>query len=320
MECLTKFRKEDVINEVLKSVNLTSTIFCRSELGAPWGFSVAGRDVAGFHIIKRGDCWLRVGSAKSMTKLAAGDLVILTRGDDHSVTDAPETPPTRLDVLVAKQQLDEKNTFRAGGTGAVTELICGGFFLRDMKVNPLLCTLPGLIHIKGRDRQAAPWLHKTLNLIAEEMKSNRPGAESVVTRLSDVIFIQAVRAFLATKEGHQGGWLRGLEDPQIGFAINLIHQQPEFRWTVQALGTRVGLSRSSFADRFQSLVGESPLHYVTRWRLNKAAVLLRTTKAKLPEIGARVGYESEFAFGRAFKRGTGFSPGSYRNSVKNGSD
>ena len=320
MECLTKFRAEDVITDVLKSVCFKSVIFCRSELRAPWGFSVAAHGMAGFHIVTRGGCWLRVGRDKEAVELAQGDVVILMRGDMHSVADKPETTPTRLDVLLAKQPVDETLTFRFGGSGAVTELVCGGFFFNDGKLNPLLSTLPKVIHTRGGGGDAAPWLRMTLKYIVEELKASRPGVESVITRLSDILFIQAVRAFFATGDGQRTGWLRGLKDPQIGLAINLIHSQPESPWTVQSLGVRVGMSRSSFADRFQSLVGESPVHYLTRWRLNKAAIQLRTTKAKLPEIAERFGYESEFAFSRAFKRAAGISPGAYRKSARNGSD
>jgi transcriptional regulator GlxA family with amidase domain len=137
----------------------------------------------------------------------------------------------------------------------------------------------------------------------------------VITRLSDILFIQAVRAFLSTQEGQQIGWLRALKDPQVGHAMNLIHREAEFPWTVQSLGARVGMSRSVFADHFRSLVGESPLRYLARWRLNSAAVLLKTTNAKLAEVAQRIGYESEFTFSRAFKRATGFSPGVYRRSA-----
>lgn len=320
MERLTNFRADDVVTDVLKSVAFRSVIFCRSELRAPWAFSVAGRNVAGFHVVTRGRCWLRVGKSDDVTELRQGDLVILTQGAEHSVADNPKTPPTRLDLLLEKQPVDKTNTFRAGGDGPVTELVCGGFFLSDGTVNPLIASLPDVIHIRSRDHRAAPWLRATLALIADEIKAGRPGAEHVVVRLSDILFVQAVRAFLAAKSGQSVGWMRGLKDPRVGLAIDMIHRQPELHWTVLSLAERVGMSRSVFADRFQSLVGESPLQYLTRWRLGRAATLLRTTAAKLPEIADRVGYESEFAFSRAFKRVSGLSPSDFRKSASNGSD
>jgi AraC-like DNA-binding protein len=315
MKNLTTFRPEDVITDVFNSVSFKSVLFCRSELRAPWAFSVAAHGMAGFHIVTRGTCWLRVGRDKEVTKLAEGDVVILTRGDVHSVSDHPKTAPTRLDILLAEQPVDETHTFRCGGSGAVTELVCGGFLINDGKLNPLLAMLPRVIHTRGSNGDAAPYLQLTLKYIAEELKANRPGVESVVTRLSDILFIQAVRTFFGTVEGQQVGWLRGLKDPQIGLAIHMIHSKPESSWTVQSLGARVGMSRSSFAERFQTLVGESPLRYLTRWRLNQAAVELRATTAKLPEIAKRAGYESEFAFSRAFKRAAGVSPGAYRKAA-----
>ena len=316
MERLTNFQEQDAITEVLRSVSFNSALFFQSKLQAPWAFDIAGRGMTSFHIVRRGRCWLRAGSDANAVKLVSGDLVMLTRGDEHFMGDDPKTSPTRFDLLEAKQLVDETNTFRSGGKGAVTELVCGCFLFGDAKLNPLLSTLPPVIYIKGDGGRAVPWLQTTLEFIANEAKTNRPGAESVITRLSDVLFVQAVRTFLTTKEGQRMGWLRALKDPGVGRAMNLIHRQAEFPWTVQSLGARVGMSRSLFADRFRSLVGESPLHYRARWRLNKAATLLKTTSVKLAEVAERVGYESEFTFSRAFKRATGVSPSVFRKSAK----
>ena len=316
MERLTNFQEQDAITEVLKSVSFNSVLFFQSKLQAPWAFGIAGRDMTSFHIVTRGRCWLRAGSDANAVKLVSGDLVILTHGDEHFIGDDPKTSPTGLDLLEAKQLVDKTSAFRSGRKGAITELVCGCFLFGDAKLNPLLSALPSVIHIKGDGGRAVPWLQTTLEFIANEAKTNRPGAEGVITRLSDILFVQAVRTFFTTKEGQRMGWLRALKDPGVGRAMNLIHRQAESPWTVQSLGAQVGMSRSVFADRFRSLVGESPLHYRARWRLNKAATLLKTTSVKLAEVAERVGYESEFTFSRAFKRATGVSPSVFRKSAK----
>src|SRR6516225_8181861 len=248
MERLTNFQEQDAISEVLRSVSFNSVLFFRSKLQAPWAFGMARRDMTSFHIVTRGSCWLRAGSDANAVKLVSGDLVILTRGDEHFIGDDLKTSPTRLDLLEARQMVDKTNTFRSGGNGAVTELVCGCFLFGDAKLNPLLSTIPPVIYIKGYGRRPVPWLQTTLELIANEDKTNRPGAESVITRLSDILFVQAVRTFLTTKEGQRISWLRALKDPGVGRAMNLIHRQAESPWTVQSLGAQVGMSRSVFAD------------------------------------------------------------------------
>src|SRR5215470_11516494 len=180
MERLTNFQEQDAITEVLRSVSFNSVVFFQSKLQAPWAFGMAGRDMTSFHIVTRGTCWLRAGSDANAVKLVSGDLVILTRGDEHFIGDDPMTSPMRLDLLEAKQLADKTNTFRNGGKGAVTELVCGCFLFGDAKLNPLLSTLPTVIYIKGHRGRAVPWLQTTLELIGNEATTSRPGAESVI--------------------------------------------------------------------------------------------------------------------------------------------
>ena len=182
-ECLNKSREDDVVTEVLKSVNLKSVVFCRSELRAPWGFSIAEQEWAGFHIVTRGKCWIRFGGDEDPVALREGDLAILTRGDEHVLADKPGTPTTSFDSSLMREMMDESRTYRIGGSGAVTELICGGFFFNEQKLNPLLSALPRLIHNKGGRRQAAPWLRMTMEYIAEELKANQPGNYALATGL-----------------------------------------------------------------------------------------------------------------------------------------
>jgi AraC-like DNA-binding protein len=209
---------------------------------------------------------------------------------------------------------------RFGGNGANSTLVCGAFKFEDRRHNPLLGVLPPLVLIKGEEGRAVQWLEPTLQFIACEAASGRPGAQTIISRLADVLFIQIVRGFLVSTPENQRGWLRALSDAQIGTALSLIHQNPENPWTVATLASKVGMSRSTFAGRFAELVGEPPLHYVTRWRMQKAAALLREGTTTLAEIADRVGYESEAAFSKAFKRWVGTAPGAYRKTARVGTN
>src|SRR5262249_2204959 len=192
---------------------------------------------------------------------------------------------------------------------------CGGFLLDHPHTNPLLASLPPVLHLSAGRGRSVPWLGATLDWIESEVNARSPGSEAVTTRLCEILFIEALRDHFARSEAAESGWLRALADPAIGPALALIHRQPEARWTVGSLARRLAMSRSSFASKFDSLLGEPPLHYLTRCRLNKAAGLLRTNHAKVAEIAQLVGYESEAAFSKAFKRLFQVGPGEFRRSA-----
>jgi transcriptional regulator GlxA family with amidase domain len=190
--------------------------------------------------------------------------------------------------------------------------VCGCFRFEDRKNDLLIGALPPVVVLRAERNRAVPWLEATLGFIASEVQSGRPGASIVVNRLADVLFIQILRGYLAQLSSELPGWLRALSEPQIGAALSLVHQNPEQAWTVGSLASRVGMSRSAFAERFAHAVGIPPLEYVTRWRMQKAAGLLRDGSATLAEVAGRVGYDSESAFSKAFKRSLGTTPGAYR--------
>src|SRR5207253_4752553 len=204
---------------------------------------------------------------------------------------------------------------RHGGGGAETALICGSFRFEGSRTHPLLSVLPPLIHIQGdggASSRTTEWLSTTLRFLAAEARHPRPGAETLISRLTDVVFVQALRAWIESQPEGVGGWLGALRDRQIAAALGQIHRQPERDWSVARLASTVGMSRSSFAARFTALVGEAPLAYLTRWRMHLAGELLRGRDLSVSEIAGRVGYESEAAFSKAFKREAGISPGAYR--------
>ncbi len=312
MRNLTAAIRPDQLSDVLGSVRFQGVIFCRSELSAPWGFSVLGREFASFHLVTRGRCCLDVDGLTERIWLAEGDLVILPTGNAHTVRDAPSSPATRLEELIAGTGVDASGTLRSGGGGATTVLVCGGFHFEDPAANPLLASLPPIIHLRGRSRAADRWLDLTLALLSDEAESDRPGAAMTMIRLADLLFIEAVRTYFSAPGTSKHGLAAALRDPRIATAIASMHRQPEAKWDLRRMAKQAAMSRAAFADRFKALVGESPIVYLTRCRMNKASGLLSSSHVPLSQVAARSGYDSEASFGRAFKRATGKSPAAYR--------
>jgi AraC-like DNA-binding protein len=302
----------DPLSDVLASVRFRSTIFCRAELTAPWGFSVLGRDFATFHVVLRGSGYLAVDGVQERIRLAEGDLVVLPHGNAHAVRDSPLTPVTRLEELIAEGSLDERGTLRTRGGGSRSVLVCGGFHFEDRATNPLLTLLPRIVHLRGRSRRVASWVRMTLDFLEQESYLARPGANAVLTRFADLLFIEALRAHASSPDARDSAFAVALRDPRIGRSLALIHQRPQRDWELARLAEAAGMSRTAFSVKFRELVGEPPLKYAARCRMDRAAGLLRSSQAPIARVAERVGYESEVGFGRAFKRHTGFSPAVYR--------
>jgi AraC-like DNA-binding protein len=222
--------------------------------------------------------------------------------------------PVRIQDLVPAELPTRFEPCRVGGGGTTARYLCGGFQFGESSANPVLASLPPLIHVKGENGRVLPWLEVQLQCIACEASSGRPGAQMVVARLSDVLFVQAVRAHLAALEDEAHGWLAAARDPQIGRALYLIHRSPERSWTVASLAAAVFLSRSAFAERFTRLVGQPPLAYLSAWRMHLAARMLRGESVRLAALADRLGYGSEASFSTAFRRHYGTSPGAYRRA------
>ena len=306
----------DVLTDVLQSIHVTSLVTGRLELAAPWAFRLEGGR-AGFYVVTRGTCWLEVDDSGEPLELAGGDFVLLPHGHGHALRDGRHSRAVPVSHVMrpcpkSGAGCQPGGVFQNQGDGPVTSLVGGCFLFEDGGRTPLASALPAVIHIRGDGGSPVKWLETSLQFMASEMASGQPGAETVVSRLADILFVQAVRAHLAQSDHEASGWLRAIVDPQIGQALALIHQQPEASWTVESLASRVAMSRSAFAARFSELVEEPPLTYLTRWRMHRATRLLRTSPANVGEIAARVGYEAEAAFNKAFKRWIGVPPGAYR--------
>jgi AraC-like DNA-binding protein len=315
LDPLTEFQ-EDVVADVLQSIHLQSALYCRAHLSAPWGLGVPRREVAVFHIVTAGTCWIRVEDTAETIFLTTGDLVILPHGHAHAVTDQPTTSVSQFEDFVSRYPLDKYGQVYGEGQGAQCSLVCGNYQLGEYTTNPLYAMLPTCLRASSQQRRANPWIKAIIQLVQAEAQGHQPGAETVITRLSEVLFLHVVRDFLSSLEDSQAGWLRALRDPQIGQALALIHHQPEERWTVDSLAHRVGLSRSALSAKFTRLVGRAPLGYLTDVRLTKAAALLRTQPATLNAVALSVGYDSEVAFSKAFKRRFGAAPGAFRRGSR----
>jgi AraC-like DNA-binding protein len=311
MGVVVSLERPDALTDVLDMLKPRGRVFCCSEMSAPWALSLPADGYARFHVIDRGGAWLKLEGAKQVTPLASGDLVIVPHGNGHVLADSPKTKPVPINRLV-KDKADLPILLQHGGRGAQTLMTCGSFQIVNGDHNPVLAVLPPLIHIPSGREQLDEWLEPTLKMLAYETRHLRPGSESLVARLIDMILVRAVRVWIEEQPHNRGGWLGALRDPQIGAALGLIHREPQRTWSVSALAREVAMSRSIFAAKFSSLVGAPPLTYVTRWKLWHASRLLAEGNLSVGETALRVGYESEAAFSKAFKRHFGQPPLAYR--------
>lgn len=304
-----------ILRDVMGWVRVHGTVFFRATLGAPWGFTVPRRKNATFHFVASGQCWLEGDGIRSPVELATSDLVILPHGNRHTLRDDQGSPIRDLEALLSDHPLKDSCVLTHGGAGRPTVLLCGGFAIENGKANPLVGSLPSLMRLPGDRLKSLRWLPSALDWTISEMQDRSPGFETVTDRLAEILFVESLRAYCTDCNAAESGWVRALVDPLIGPALALIHEEPEARWTVAAIAHRLGISRSSFASKFEQLVGEPPLQYVTRCRLGMAARLLHTSSTKMPEIARLVGYGSVVAFHKAFKRFYDVGPGEFRRSA-----
>lgn len=312
MEVLNDYGS-DPVSSVLTQIEVRSTVYCLSELGAPWGFRVEGRNVAKFHLVLDGSALLEI-DGREPTQLEAGDLVLLPHGHSHTMRDHHESAVEGLDRILLDHPVDDRARMAYGGEGPQCRLLCGGFGL-DALPETLRPLLPTLIRIDGRTGRITGWLGSVFELLRTETADAQPGAQAVFAKLADVFLTQAIRLFLIGV--HDGGLLNltPFADPQVSDAVALIHQDPAASWTVPTLAAEVGLSRSAFTDRFKTSVGEPPMRYVALTRLSRAAGLLATTDATIYQIARECGYDTDESLSKAFKRRFSTTPGAYRKQT-----
>ncbi len=305
----------DPLGEALHFLRMTGVFYCRSEFTAPWGLALPPFPSSMmFHVVTAGQCWLEVDGAERC-QLRPGDLALVPHGAGHRLVSDEDAHPEQLFDLPRELISDRYEVLRHGGGGDAATVICGVVRFDHPAAEQLLRLLPRRIKVDAWSSPETEWIQSTLRFIAAEARELRAGGETVITRLADILVIQSIRSWLAQDPAAQTGWLGALRNREIGRAIALIHRSPTEMWTVESLAREVGLSRSAFSARFTELVGEPAMRYATRWKINTAILWLRENDAPIATLASRLGYDSEAAFNRAFKRVAGKTPGAVRRGA-----
>lgn len=309
----------DALSAVLAPVRLQRTRWASTVARAPWGLAVPGaKSCVRFHYVIRGSAWLTIDEPDATSvALSGGDLAVFPDGHGHALRDHPRSPLRSWNACAksATEPAPGVLHMNLGSDGAETTLLTGAFVIDDPVATPILATLPPLIRMSPDTEHAVPSFLENVQFIAREVQTNRPGSEIVLLRMADVMFIQILRAHLARSADSGSGFLRALRDPNIAAALGAMHRRIDEPWTVASLAAEVGLSRSVFAARFTELVGEPPLGYLTRVRMQKAGELLREGAA-LAKVSRLTGYSSEASFSHAFRQWAGVAPGAWRRRVE----
>jgi len=303
----------DPISELLQDLRLTDASYCRTEMHAPWGLAIPREDGAVVHFVIEGTCWLRPPSDE-LVRLEPGDIVLLPHGAGHVISDAPESPARPPRELPREPVGEATFRLRGGGTGARVLLVCCGVSFEASAAHPLVQLMPEVLHVRSAGRRDAV-LATLLDTMAAEVREQRLGAATVMARLADIIVTRVVRAWAEAQVDPPAGWLAAIRDPQIGRALVAFHASPERDWSVEALAAMAHLSRSQFSERFTAVLGAAPARYVASWRMHLAARWLASERVSIGEVAARLGYDSEPAFSRAFKRIVGKPPSDMRRST-----
>jgi AraC-like DNA-binding protein len=302
--------KVDIIGDIVAAMKAGTPLARRTELHGRWGLRVAGDAGAGFHVVLEGAAWMLPPLSPVPLKLGAGDLVFAANGDGYALADHPDTPLEDVAPSAPKETWPVPQPIVGQPPSAV--LLCGSYTLERARPHPLIAQLPAVIHVPAGTAEGES-LRPVLELLGAEVPRDEPGFSAAVPALLDLLLVYVLRAWYA-RQADRGlpGWAQALRDPAIARALNQIQRWPAKPWTVADLATEVAMSRSAFARQFSRLVGESPVAYLTRWRMMLSARLLRETDLSLDTIAVRVGYGSAFAFSKAFSRTWGSPPDRYR--------
>jgi AraC-like DNA-binding protein len=317
----------DPITDIFRTMHVTAFGLHRLEATAPWGVrqenkvkdqvgpsgsKTAPVDLAHFAILSRGNCWLSVEGMPEPMPLIGGDCFLVARGTSITLRDSLRTRPRWTFQEIGANA--NGNVALCGGGGAPTTIVCGSLSFDRASLKPITQLLPSFILMKADEARTLA-LHNTVQALASEMAELKPGSEVVATRLAEVLFIQVLREYIASGPERSKGWLRAIFDPQVGAALSAVHDSVSKPWTVESLAAAATMSRSAFAVRFKELLGQTPLEYVTEWRMQKAMQLLQQRDKKLIDVARLVGYESDAAFSKAFKRVVGTNTGEYLKRV-----
>ena len=334
----------DVLSDVLRVVRLSGAVFFTADFSSPWALESPIPDMLApvmmpgaecivlFHILVDGACEVECAGHPTTT-MDSGDVVVFPRGDQHTMRSQGAGAATPLAAIFSPGAHDEPPQLSYGGGGRSSRFVCG-YLNCDQRFTPLVEGLPTMLIVRSRDDYSAieaidrggvrptvvpqgsgTWLGTTLKFTINEAKAARPGNVAMLGRLTELMFVEILREYMQRLPAARGSWLGGLNDPYVGKALRLLHANPGRDWTVDELAREVAVSRSVFAERFAELVGESPMRYLTNWRMQLAKQIMRDGTRNIQEVATRVGYESEAAFNRAFKRATGCPPAAWRKGV-----
>lgn len=314
----------DTLSLTLRTVQLSGAIFVNAHFTAPWCYQSPPASVAApylapgaeqvviYHYLTEGECWLEIGNQPPV-HLRAGEIVLLPHGDAHRMGSEPGLVPEPSGDIAALLARLPASIIHGGG-GARTRMVCG-YMACDRQLSRLLLGgLPPVVQVDLRESAASGWLQASLRYALMEARSPRPGGESLLAKLAELLFVEALRLYARQGGAGRSGWLAGAGDRVVGAALKALHEQPARAWTLEELAAEAGASRSVLAERFQQLVGTSPMQYLTQWRMQLAANLLRRSTASLSQIAEDVGYQTDTAFSRAFRRLYGAPPAAWRRS------
>jgi AraC-like DNA-binding protein len=317
----------DALSDVLRVAHLTGGVFLHADFYAPWCMAARvgtehctpalgpASHLIPYHYVMEGTLNIRVdGDPGAGVLLSAGDVVLLPRNDLHLMGSDLSLPPVAGSDIIQPPKAGGLFSICHGGGGGRTRMICGFLGCDGVEGNPVLSTLPALLRLNMEKGGAAEWIRSTFQYAAEEVAACRPGSATVLAKLSELLFVEAVRRHAEALPEGETGWLAGLRDPAVARALALIHRDIGRPWSVDDLTREVGLSRSALADRFTRLIGLPPINYLANWRMQVAAQKLRNTKASVSQVADMVGYDSEAAFSRAFKRALGTAPATWRRA------
>lgn len=315
----------DALSETLRVVNLSGAIFIHAHFTAPWCYESPPADQAApflepraerviiFHLIAEGECHLEMAGAPAQC-LSAGDVVLFPQGHAHRMSSRPglkPATPTQLDVLLTRRP----RHLNFGGGGTATRVVCGYLACDARMAQLLLAGLPAVVKVNVRGSDTGDWLVSSVRYALAEVRSPRPGADGLLSKLSEVLFIEVLRLYMHTQASTSTGWLAGVGDRIVGGAMRALHRDPARAWTLEELAREAGCSRSVLAERFQQRVGQSAMQYLAQWRMLLAAQMLRNSNSPLGVIAQEIGYQTDTAFSRAFRREYGQPPASWRRAL-----
>jgi AraC-like DNA-binding protein len=313
----------DVLSDVLRTIRLEGALFLNGEMRAPWCVKVPPsayiaqvlkpgvQRLAICHLVLQGTCWAQAEGG-SPVRAESGEAIVIPHGSAHMLGSALQHAAIDVDHVV-NTRIPSIDRIRYGGNGESTIIVCSWFAYEGDAPNPMMANLPSLFTSALRRRSAGPWIEQSINFVLADAAAKTPGFEVLASKVAEMLFAEVLRGYIESMPANNPGWLAGLRDPHVSRCLALMHGEPARDWTVDALAGEVHISRSVLAEKFAELVGAPPMQYLTRWRMIVAAGMLRNEQTNLARVAEGVGYESEAAFSRAFKREYGVSPGQWRH-------